>query len=441
MLQKKTGISDMAFYLPPQRMSIEELIRHRSQSVPGLSRHLERAQRVTGQQALHFPEANEDPATMAAEAAHRLLQQLSDTGFSLAKLRYLVAGTESGLDHSKPLSAAISGMLVQAGVTIPATLSSFQVQHACAGATLAAISVAALLSGYGREGETGLVVASDIARYPIESTAELTQGAGAAALLIANDPELVELDLSTMGFASADVDDFFRPLGSVVAQVNGRYSMECYNQALETAFLDHANRSNQSPAELLHNSDIIVLHAPFARMPIEAMTRLLGKQLGLSAAAAEEFLAAKTFHQGLAPVAEIGNTYTASVFFVLAWALRDLYRDIGRAIVGKRLFLASYGSGNTMVVLTATVAVAAPDVIARWDLDEDLRQARNAEWNEYSAWAAEGYGSALPETGRRSKDHGFRLAAIRPDGYRGYEYRIDPLSTQEDIKAAVIARA
>lgn len=443
-----TGISDLAFHVPPLQMDMTTLTARRAGEVPNLGRHLERALRTTGQLSLRFPQAGEDTATMAAGAAHALLRQQAARGsaglpaLDPASLRYLVCGTETGLDHSKPLSAYVAGMLAKAGHVLPATASNFQVQHACAGATLAAMSVAALLGGYGRDGDSALVLASDIARYQTKSTAEVTQGAGAAAVLLSRNPDLLELDLATMGFASADVDDFFRPLGSVVAQVNGRYSMDCYYQAFDTALADHAARSGRTVAEILRETDFFVLHSPFARMPVEAMNRTLENHLGLDAAGAAGFLAGKGFAAGLEPVARIGNTYTASVFMVLGWILKDLQLRLGQGMVGKRMLMASYGSGNTMVVLSGTVAPRAPEVVARWDLAAHLAAGVAAEWADYLAWTESGYGygtapgstaalaagldngaSAPAENpGRSVKTSGFRLAGVRPDGYRLYDW-------------------
>ena len=112
---------------------------------------------------------------------------------------------------------------------------------------MALLSVASMLQTSNLPGESGIVMASDIARYDTESTAEITQGAGAVAMLVENSPKLIDLDLSTVGYYSQDVDDFFRPLGSKTAKVKGRYSMDCYLESLEGAFLDHCRRAGPEP--------------------------------------------------------------------------------------------------------------------------------------------------------------------------------------------------
>jgi hydroxymethylglutaryl-CoA synthase len=262
---KKIGISDINIYIPEAKLDLDVLIKKRSESNPKLARHLERALRVTGQKAIRFPNVWEDSATMAAQAAYGLLKGKDPV--ALSNLRHLVVGTETGLDHSKPLSAFVQGMLQRACVEVPESLSSFQVQHACAGATLSLLSVGGLLGMSNRSAESGLVIATDIAHYETETTAEVTQGAGAVALLIETAPRLLELDLSTIGLCSRDVDDFFRPLGSSTARVKGRYSMEQYWANLNEAFLDHAQRIGELPSEVLESTDFFVLHTPFKRFP------------------------------------------------------------------------------------------------------------------------------------------------------------------------------
>ncbi|HUJ73952.1 MAG TPA: hypothetical protein VL359_03800, partial [bacterium] len=247
------GISDIGLYIPQPCIDLETLVRRRVGHAPRLDRHLERACRVTGQKAIRFPEVWEDSATLAASAARTLI--LQSPGFDLRAVRHLAVGTETSVDHSKPVSAYVQGMLNRAGFGLPGAVSSFQVQHACAGGTMALLSVAAMLASGGRPADTGIVVNTDVARYETESTAEITQGAGAVALHVQQMPRLLELDLRTTGYASADVDDFFRPLGSITARVNGSYSMRCYWESLEAAFLDYCARSSTRPEQALLDTD------------------------------------------------------------------------------------------------------------------------------------------------------------------------------------------
>jgi hydroxymethylglutaryl-CoA synthase len=419
--REPVGLSDIRLSIPSLRMDLERIVDRRSLEDPSLRRHLERAMRVTGQRSIRFPEIWQDTATMAAQAVFDLMNE--NPNVVPGSLRHLAVGTESGLDHSKPVSAYVQGMLQRAGVGVPASLSSFQSQHACAGGTVALLGVAGLLAAAGRPGDSGLVIASDIARYQSKTTAEVTQGAGAVALHVESSPRLLELDLGGAGFHSQDVDDFFRPIGASVPTVSGGYSMRCYEQSLEAAFKDHCSRTGQQPAGALADVDFFVLHTPFHSMPEMALQKLVMSQLGLTAEQTRTFLEQRGFYESIAPLARIGNIYTASMYAVLAFLLEHQLRVMGDAIVGKRILLASYGSGNTMIVFSARIAEEAPGVIARWNLGRVLTGSRSASFEEYEGWleGAQRSHGLLPLVDHSSLPaDAFFLAGIRKDGYREY---------------------
>lgn len=418
------GISDISLYVPPPAIDLKELVAKRVLLNPRLDRHLERACRVTGQKVIRFPEIWEDSATLASTAAYSLLQE--NPSIDVKTVRHLAVGTETGGDHAKPVSASLLGMLQSAGIDLPGALSSFEVKHACAGGTMALLSVAGMLVAGNRPRDSAIVVSTDIARYATETTAEITQGAGAVASYVETSPRLIELDLSTLGFHSMDVDDFFRPFGSETARVNGSYSMRCYADSLEAAFLDHCARRGERPDRTLRETDYFVLHTPFRNMPESAMARLLERVLGLDPDAARTFLAEKSFDAAVDPFARIGNLYTGSLTAALAFLLSERFHAIGEAIIGKRILLASYGSGNTMVVMSARIARDAAAVISRWNLDKVFTSARIASYEEYEAWTN---GPVQPELQARLMENAilppnaFMLSGIRKDGYREYEFR------------------
>jgi hydroxymethylglutaryl-CoA synthase len=422
-MNEKVGISDIGLYVPSNAMDVAYLAAMRAREQPELGPHLQRAIETTGQRRLRFPCPWEDTATMAAEAARRVI--LASSSLDLAALRYLVAGTESGLDHAKPVSAYVQGMLRQTGLPVGTSHSSFQVQHACAGGTLGMLSVAAMLQVGAVPGEFGVVTCSDVARYASHSTAEITQGAGAAALLVESAPRLLELDVGTAGLYSADVDDFFRPLGSVVARVKGAYSLKCYAESLEGALLDHSRRRGVDPSEVLESADLLVLHTPFRNLPELVSLRLLSRILGLGPEAGREFLNRRGLDTATAPVAVLGNTYTASLYFCLASLLAGRYREEGDAIVGRSVLMASYGSGNTMVVASGRIAAGAPGVIRSWRHEGQLGAQGEAGWEEYCRWMDRGSDANGTEVAESPNSHPncYFLRRVRPDGYREYGYR------------------
>lgn len=425
MSDTPVGIGDISIYIPPPKIDLKELVKHRIEADPSLRRRLERALETTGQRAMRYPEPWQDSVTMAAQAADALITRNTET--DLAGMRYLSVGSETSVDMSKPIAAYVQGVLQKAGKPLPDTLSTFQVQHACAGGTIAMMSIGALLQAADRTDETGMVLCTDIARYDVPSTAEITQGAGAVGLLIETNPRLLSLDLKTQGFCSRDVDDFFRPLGSVTAKVKGGYSVQCYHEAMEVAFNDHCRRRHEAPDTVLRETDIFVFHVPFIKMAYIAAHRVLGTYLGLAGESLDHFLEERGFSASIQPAAEIGNIYTGAAYMCLAYNLDIQYNKFGDGIVGKKVLIASYGSGNTITVLSGTVAAGAPEVIRRWDLDSALDSAVMKPITTYEDWTRGPFDQATYNSllGANTVPPGeYYLAGIREDGYREYEKKI-----------------
>ena len=148
------GISDLGVYIPRPKVTLDAIIeRYRSQNSQRAVA-LERARHRTGQMSIRFPHCWEDTATMAAQAATQILSRLDPT--DVASLRYLVVGTETCLDQAKPVAAYVQGMLQRAGFPITRAISTFDVQHACAGGAIGLLSVGAMLNASRAGGDRGL---------------------------------------------------------------------------------------------------------------------------------------------------------------------------------------------------------------------------------------------------------------------------------------------
>ncbi len=422
------GISDLAVYLPRPKIELSEVIskREKENLDPDLIKSLHNAVTYTGQKSVRFPRLWEDTTTMAAQATARLMKTNSPMDFST--LRYLVVGTETTVDHSKPVAAYVEGMLQKAGYPIPETLSTYQIQHACAGGTIGLCNIGAMLSLSQFVYEKGIVICSDIARYEIPSTAEITQGAGAVAVLIERNPGLLELDLSSVGYSSRDVDDFFRPLGSVTAKVKGRYSLKCYWEALESTLLDHAKRVNKQPAQVLEETDLFVLHCPYYSLPLDALSVVLKKHLKMEKEEAMNFLRERGFLASLEPISRSGNMYSGSMFTALAFLLQERYQKFGKELAGKRILLVSYGSGNTMLMIGGRVAGRAGEVIKNWNLNHLWESEIHAAMDDYEGWLKSSqmsvpvFNQQIQKALDKLDDGTFYLSGIREDGYREYKF-------------------
>lgn len=210
-----------------------------------------------GQDEMSVPAPDEDIVTMAARAAAPLLERHGTDG-----IRTLYVATESGIDQSKSAAVFVHGLL-----GLPSTCRAIELKQACYSAT------AALQAALGQltrsPGERVLVIATDVARYELDSPGEPTQGAAAVAMLICADPALVEIEGVT-GVHTADVDDFWRPNDSSTAVVNGKLSVDAYIDAYLGAWDDYRARGGVD----VDGIDRFCHHQPFTRMAAKAQRAL-----------------------------------------------------------------------------------------------------------------------------------------------------------------------
>lgn len=221
-------------------------------------------------------DAHQDCATLAAMAAKRAIDA---AGIDPTDIDYLAVGTETTVDQSKSTAAYVLGMLERHyGVSL-AGVGTPQFQFACIGATYALEAAASRIRAGDNTKPYSLVIASDISKYPLATPGEYTQGAGAVALLISENPRLVTLEQGLSGTITRDERDFFRPNWSQEAVVDGKYSIDVYLDCVEAAFAAFAARAERAlggGAERLYDAiDHFLFHVPFPRMAEYAAARVL----------------------------------------------------------------------------------------------------------------------------------------------------------------------
>ncbi|GGA57650.1 hydroxymethylglutaryl-CoA synthase [Pseudoclavibacter endophyticus] len=284
-----------------------------------------------GQDEMSVAAPDEDIVTMAAEAAAPILERNGTGG-----IRTLLFATETGVDQSKS-----AGVFVHRLLGLSPTVRVVELKQACYSATAALQMAAGMIAR--NPDERVLVIASDIARYELDSSGEPTQGAGAVAFLVSTDPALVAIE-PVSGVSTTDVDDFWRPNGSTTAVVDGALSVTAYLDALHQAWSDFAARGGAPIGEI----ERFLYHQPFTKMARKGH-RHLAKVTGAP-------LDESTLESSFAYNRRIGNTYTASIYGALA-ALLDLDegRGAARGLEGARLGFFSYGSGAVSELFTGIV--------------------------------------------------------------------------------------
>lgn len=343
-----------------------------------------------GQTRMSVPAADEDPVTMGATAAARLLERTGTAG-----IRSLLFATESGIDQSKS-----AGMFVHGLLGLPSAMRVAEVKQACYAGTVALQSALGVIA---RDPEARvLVVMSDIAKYELGGSGEPTQGAGAIALLVAADPALVEIEPET-GIYSADVDDFWRPNDSTTAVVDGALSLKAYLDALTGSWDDYRANGGHDIGEI----DRFLYHQPFTKMARKGH-RELAKHTG--AELPEDTLEASFVYNR-----ELGNTYGASVYSALTSLL---HHDAGLA--GKRIGFFSYGSGSTGEYFTGLVREGYREHLHAETIRSELAARRVISFDEYVELHETVRSSREDVETPRVTDAPYRFAGIK-GGARQYE--------------------
>jgi hydroxymethylglutaryl-CoA synthase len=362
----RVGIDAMAVAVPRRYIDLADLARARGVDPAKYTHGL-------GAREMAVAEPAEDTVALAAEAARRALEAARLPGDQLGML---VVGTETGVDHSKPVASFVQGLL-----DLPKTMRAYDTQHACYGGTAGLMTALDWIASGSNNGKSALVICSDIARYGIETAGEPTQGAGAVAMVIGRNPAMLEIDVGISGVSSSHVHDFWRPLGMREAQVDGHYSVQCYLDALAGAY--RGWKQQAIARELVHDSGLvseklarICYHVPFCKMAKKAhvQVRRCDREDTREPwdAAAEEECARLSFAEqvepSLAACSRVGNIYTGSLYLALA----GLLDQQAFALAGKRLGMFSYGSGCTSEFFSGVVGPRAAERVEAASLAQVL---------------------------------------------------------------------
>lgn len=220
------GIDDMAVYTPYLFLPIETLAQARGLEYDKLNKGL-------GLTAMAMPDVHEDAATMAADA---VLDLILRNGLDPRSIGRIYLGTESAVDGAKPTASYVLDMLTRYfepayGADAFLNCDVVDLTFACIGAVDALQNTLEWVNnGHNR---IGIVVASDLAKYELASGGEYTQGAGAVAMLVKQNPRLLAIS-PHWGVAARSVHDFFKPVRTVSKK-------QLIEEILQLSGADHVN--------------------------------------------------------------------------------------------------------------------------------------------------------------------------------------------------------
>ncbi|RSJ09871.1 Polyketide biosynthesis 3-hydroxy-3-methylglutaryl-ACP synthase PksG [Streptococcus intermedius] len=262
----------------------------------------------------------EDIVTMGASAAESIL-----TAKDKNEIDMVIVASESGIDQSKASAVFVHGLL-----GVQPFARSLEMKEACYSAT-AALDYARLHVEKHPNSKV-LVIASDIAKYGVDTPGEPTQGAGAVAMLITSNPRILIFNEDNVA-QTRDIMDFWRPNYSTTPFVNGMYSTQQYLDSLKTTWVEYQKRNQVS----LKDFAAICFHLPYPKLALKGLKKIMDKSLSLEQ---QEQLQAN-FHQSILYSQKVGNIYTGSLFL----GLLSLLENSSTLKTGDRIALFSYGSG------------------------------------------------------------------------------------------------
>ncbi|WP_125608200.1 hydroxymethylglutaryl-CoA synthase [Lapidilactobacillus bayanensis] len=381
MTIEKIGIDKIGFYTPEFYLDLAELAEARAVDPNKFKIGI-------GQDEQAVLPLDQDVITMAANAAVQIL-----SAEDLAEIDEVIFATESGIDQSKA-----GALYVQRLLGINPRARAFEVKEACYGITAALQTAYDHLAAHS-DSQKVLVIGSDVARYGVATAGEVTQGAGAVALLVTRHPRVLVLEQPSAYF-SEDVMDFWRPNYSDTAFAKGKYSTEQYLRFLDIVWHDYQTKT----AAQLSDFAALLFHIPYTKLGLKGLRQLTANSVTADQTALlEQFTKATLYNR------RVGNIYTGSLYLSLLSLLQN-----SSLPANSRVGLFSYGSGAVgeffSGILQPDYQVASQLV----DVQAMLAQRQRLAVTEYEAF----FNQKLPTDGSKfsvpfiSQHAQFRLRGI-----------------------------
>jgi len=419
------GIDDIAIYIPRLYLDAGDFAKARGLDPEKLERGL-----GIGQMAI--VDTNQDPACLAANACLRVMQKNKLTPDKIGRL---YVATESSFDESKAMNSYVIGMLEQVyGKDTFGHCGGIECKFACVSGSYALYDNTNWIRAGEAEDKYALVVVSDIAKYDLGSSGEVTQGAGAIAMLLNDNPRLLSFDPKVTATSIKNEYDFYRPFGKETPIVHGQYSNLLYLIQVKNALIDYKRKVKETGLiklkkgeTILDHDDYLNMHLPYSNMGKKALAYLVRhewrdlprwkkiiEEIGMeepipkdprgtieSVLEDAEFMTkdhqftklftstemyAELYESKLASslIASkmIGNLYTASLYLGFRSSLEFEYQK-GVDLEGKRVGFCSYGSGASAMIFSGVIQPEYDQVVKDMNLEAELGPRTKLSLDEY----------------------------------------------------------
>ena len=419
------GIDDISIYIPQLYVEASDFALERGLDPAKLERGL-------GIGKMAIVDTNQDPACLAANACLKIMQKNKLTPDKIGRL---YVSTESSFDESKAMNSYVIGMLEQVyGEDTFGHCGGIECKFACVSGSYALYDNTNWIRAGESEDKHALVVVSDIAKYDLGSSGEMTQGGGAIAMLLNDKPRLLAFDAKVTSTSIKNEYDFYRPFGKETPIVHGQYSNLLYLIQVKNALTDYKKKVMKTGLielkegeTILDHVDYLNMHLPYSNMGKKALAYLVRhewrdlprwekiiEQIGMeepvpsdplgtieSVLADAEFMAndhqftklftstemyAELYESKLASslIASkmIGNLYTASLYLGFRSSLEFEYQK-GIDLNGKRVGFCSYGSGASAMIFSGVIQPEYEQIVKDMNLETELGPRTKLSLDEY----------------------------------------------------------
>lgn len=420
---KKIGIDAIDYYVPPIALPIKALAEARNIEAAKLEFGL-------GLKSMAITDTDEDSASMAANA---LIKLILNNNIDPTKIGRIYLGTESSLDAAKPSATYAVGVVERKlknkfGERCFKNCDVVDLTFACIGAVDALENCLDWVRN--KEGRLAIIIASDVAKYELNSPGEYTQGAGAIGILIKENPAILEIK-DQWGVAMESVGDFFKPrkllknsdlkdvqikdfletkkqeieIYSEEPVFDGQYSNLCYKTRIEEALEYFQKKYNPN---YLNDWEHLIFHLPYAfqgrRMILDIWLNWLKEnnifsslEEEIGSLNKEEFKAWKKaasksklfkafifnkIEAGEKASSLIGNMYTASIFMSFLSLLSESLSNT-KNIEGDTVGFLAYGSGSKSKIFQGEIQKNWSTKIKHLDLFKSISSRKEIDFETY----------------------------------------------------------
>ena len=419
------GIDDISVYIPKLYLDANDYAQLRGVDATKLQKGL-------GVYQMAIVDSNQDPACLAANACLKIMQK---NKLSPDDIGRLYVSTESSFDESKAMNSYVIGMLEQVyGQGAFEHCGGVETKFACVSGSYALYDNTNWIRAGEAEGKHALVVVSDIAKYDMGSSGEMTQGAGAVAMLLNDEPRLLAFDPKVTSTSIKDEYDFYRPFGKETPIVHGQYSnllyliqvrkaLEAYKKKVMTTGLIEIGEDDS----ILDYIDYLNMHLPYSNMGKKALAYLVRhewrglsrwkkviEKVGMpepipkdprgtieSVLGDQEFMEkdhefqkrftkTEEFQEiyesklasSLIASSMVGNLYTASLYLGFRSTLEFEFQK-GIDLENKRFGFGSYGSGSSAMIFSGVVQPEYEQMVKDMNLETEIGPRTRLSLDQY----------------------------------------------------------